>query len=84
MPQETVFKSQKDLDENKAAGLDNVSGKFLTDGATVLCKPVSQICKLPINYSILPSDCKIAKLKPLFKKCAKISPKIILPYPYSI
>ena len=76
MPQETVFKSQKDLHENKAAGLDNLSGKFLKDGATVLCKPVSQICKLSIYYSIFSSDCKIAKLKLLFKKCSKTAPKI--------
>ena len=28
------------MDENKAAGLDNLSGKFLKDGATVLAKPL--------------------------------------------
>ena len=54
----------QDLDENKAAGLDNLSGKFLKDGATVLAKPISQICNLSIKYSIFPSDCKMAKLKP--------------------
>ena len=79
---ETVLKLLQDLDENKAAGLDNLSGKFLKDGATVLAKPISQICNLSIKYSIFPSDCKIAKLKPLFKKGSKTDPKVIVLYPY--
>ena len=66
MSEETVLKFLQDLDESKAAGLDNLSGKFLKDGATVSVKPISQICSLSIKYSIFPSDCKIAKLKPLF------------------
>ena len=68
VPEETVLKLLQDLDENKAAGLDNLSGKFLKDGATVLAKPISQVCNLSIKYSIFPSDCKIVKLKPLFPK----------------
>ena len=59
------------MNEIKATSLDNLSGKFLKDGATVLAKPISQICNLSIKYSIFPSDCKIAKLKPLFKKGLK-------------
>ena len=80
--EETVLKHLQDLGENKAAGLDNLSGKFLKDGATVLAKPISQIFNLSIKYSICPSDCKIAKLKPLFKKVQKETPKIIVLYPY--
>ena len=41
------------MDENKTAGLDNLSGKFLKDGATVLAKPISRICNLSIKYSII-------------------------------
>ena len=63
MSEETVLKHLQDLDENKAAGLDNLSGKFLKDGATVLAKPISQICNLSIKYSIFLSDWKITKLK---------------------
>ena len=66
--EETVLKLLQDLDENKAAGLDNLSGKFLKDGGTVLAKAISQICDLSIKYSIFPSDCKIAKLKQSLKK----------------
>ena len=34
------------MDENKAVGLDNISGKFLKDGTTVLAKSISQICNI--------------------------------------
>ena len=55
--------------------LDNLSRAFLKDGTTVLAEPISQICNLSIKYSIFPSDCKIAKLKTLFKKCSKPAPQ---------
>ena len=67
------------MDENKAAGLDNLFVKFLKDGETVLAKPLSQICNLSINYLIFPSECKIAKLKQLFKKGLKSTPKTYPP-----
>ena len=80
--EDTMLKHLQDLDENKAAGLDNLSGKFLKDAATVLAKHISHICNLSIKYSIFPSNCKIAKLKTLFKKGSKTDPKIIFLYPY--
>ena len=46
---EAVLKLLNDLDENKAAGLDNLSGKVLKDGATVLAKLISQFCNLSKN-----------------------------------
>ena len=58
---ETVLKLVQDLDENKAAGLVNLSDKFLKDEATVLAKPIPQICNLSIKYSIFPFEHKIAK-----------------------
>ena len=41
----------------------------------LLAKPISQICNLSTKYSIFLFDCKIAKLKPLFKKSLKTDPK---------
>ena len=79
---ETLLKLLQDLYENKAVSFDNLSAKFLKDGATVLTKRISQICKFSIKYSIFPSGFKIAKLKPLFKKGSKTVPKIIFLYPY--
>ena len=60
---------------DKAAGIDNLSGKFLKDAANILAKPISEICNLSIKYSVFPTDCQIAKLKPLFKKGSKTLPK---------
>ena len=60
---------------DKAAGIDNLSGKFLKDAANILAKPISEICNLSIKYSIFPTDCQIAKLKPLFKKGSTKLPK---------
>ena len=73
--EDSVLKILKNMDENKAAGVDNLSGKFLKDEATILAKPLSQICNLSIKYSKFPNDCKIAKLKPLFKRGSKTDPK---------
>ena len=81
MSGETILKLLQDLDQNKAVGLDNLSGKFLKDGATVLAKPISQICNVSIKYSVFLSDCKIAILKPLFKKGSKTAPKSYRPIP---
>ena len=63
MFEETVLKHLKDLDENKAAGLDNLSGKYLKEGAAVLANPISQICNLSIKYSIFPFDCENSEIK---------------------
>ena len=45
-----------------------LSGKFLKEGTNILAKPISELCNLSIKYSLFPTDCQIAKLKPLFKK----------------
>ena len=78
--EDTVLKFLQDLGENKAAGLNDLSGKFSKDGATVLAKPISQVCNLSIKYSIFPSDCKIVKLKPLFPKGWKTAPQKLSSY----
>ena len=75
MSEETVLKFLQDLDENKAAGLDNLSGKSSKNGTTILTKTISEVCNLSIKYSIFLSYCKIAKLKPLFEKVSKPAPR---------
>ena len=64
----SVLKLLKNVEVNKAAGMDNISGRFLKDGADILAIPVTQICNLSNNY-------KLAKLKPLYKKGSKTDPK---------
>ena len=53
---------------NKAAGIDDFNGRFLKDGADILTIPITQICNLSIKFSQFPEDCKVAKLKTLYKK----------------
>ena len=52
----------------KAAGIDNLSVKFLKEGARVLVRPISRLCNFSIKLNSFPRSCKIAKVKPLFLK----------------
>ena len=72
---EHILEILQTMDPNKAAGIDEISGKFLKDGSEILAKPISQICNLSIKKSKFPSQCKIAKVTPLFKKGSKTDPK---------
>ena len=55
--------------------MDEISPKFLKDGAEVLTKPICDIINLPIKLSTLPDKRKIANLIPLFKWGLKTDPK---------
>ena len=50
--EDLVLKLLKDINIDKAAGIDNLSGKFLKDAANILAKPISEICNLSIKYSV--------------------------------
>ena len=63
------------LDTSKAAGIDQIPAEFLRDGAEVLALPLGNIINLSIKLSTFPEECKIAKLKPIFKKGERIHPK---------
>ena len=70
----SVLKILKNIDENKAAGLDSMSGKFLKDAATILIKPLSQICNLSIQYSTFPNH--------YLRGVHRLILKTTVPYPY--
>ena len=53
---------------SKPAGIDNLSGRFLKDGAKVFSKPISDLYNLSITSEKFPDPCKVAKLKALYKK----------------
>ena len=72
--EDIVLKLLRNIDISKAAALDNVPGRFLKDGAVILAKPVTEICNLSIKSKIFPDPCKLAKLKPIFKKGSRIDP----------
>ena len=73
--EDSIFKQLISINSNKAAGMDNISGKFLKEGAKFLALPLSQICNLSIKLSVFPNECKLAKLKPLYKKGSRTVPK---------
>ena len=75
----TISNLLKSCNVNKAAGIDNVSGRFLKDGADVLGIPITQICNLSIKLSHFPKECKVAKLKPFYEKGTKTDPKHFRP-----
>ena len=59
------------IDISKAAAIDTISGRFLKDGANIPSIPIGKICNISISSELFPSYCKIAKLKPLYKKGSK-------------
>ena len=72
---ETVKKILACLDESKTPGLDGISSKFLRDSAEVLALPLCNLGNLSLKHSLFPDQCKVTKLKPLFKKDSKSNPK---------
>ena len=67
-PKNTILTIFKNTEVYKAAGLDNLSGRFLKDGAKVLAKPLTDLFNLSITSGKLPDSCKLAKLKARYKK----------------
>ena len=73
--EEMVLALLQNIDISKDVGLDNLGGRLLKDGATELSLHVTQLINLSIKSSVFPEQCKIAKLKPLFKKGSALVPK---------
>ena len=66
-----LFKLLKNVEVAKAAEIDQISGKFLKDGARIWANPISELCNVSMTLGSFPDACKIAKVKPLFKKGSK-------------
>ena len=47
--EEEILKLLTDSNPEKAAGIDNLSGRFLKDGAVVLALPISKSCNLSMK-----------------------------------
>ena len=53
-------------------GMDQITTKFLKEGADVLAYPLAQMTNLYVKMHVFPKEQrKITKLKPLFKKGSK-------------
>lgn len=59
------------LDVSKATGQDGISARFLKDSSDVIVTPMSYIINLSLELSEVPSDFKVAKVIPLYKKGEK-------------
>ena len=75
--EEKVFKIIKNIEISKASSIDKLPERFLKDGAKILSKPINEICNLSISHGIFPNACKVAKLKPIFRKGKKLTHLII-------
>ena len=73
---EDVKKILLSLDTSKAAGIDQIPAKW-----EVLALPLGNIVNLSIKLSAFPEECKIAKLKPTFKKVQGLIPKTTVLFP---
>ena len=56
---------------NKATGLDNLPAKFVKDSTSIITKPLTHVINVSINSGCIPSDLKMARVVPLFKKKSK-------------
>ena len=56
---------------------------MLKDGAEILAEPVSQIVNMSLG-SKFPEGCKIAKLRPIFKKGKNTEPKNYRPVSFCL
>ena len=66
-----VYKKLKDVNERKAAGLDKIPYKFLKIAAVIVAPSLTQIFNKIISTGIFPTDWKLAKVTPIFKKGKK-------------
>ena len=72
---ESIKKILACLESSKAHGFDEISSNFFKDGAEVLALPLCSVVNLSIKQSLFPDQCKITKLRPLFKKVSKFDSK---------
>ena len=72
--QKKVLEVLQFIDISKVAGINKDSGRILKDGLDILAKPIAKICIISISSELIPSNCKIAELKPLYKKGSKTNP----------
>ena len=68
LSENTILNILKNTNVSKAAGLYNLYGRFLKDGAEVFAKHITDLCNLSIISRKFPDSGKIAELKPIYKK----------------
>ena len=66
-----VTRLLKNVNSNKATGLDGITGKILKLAADILAPSLTKIFNQSLNHGIYPDDWKIAKVVPVFKNGAR-------------
>ena len=72
---EKILNCLKGFNPSKAAGIDNLSDKFLKDATDISGRPISELHNLSIKLNSFPRSFKITKVKLLFKKGSKTDPQ---------
>ena len=67
-----VLKQLRNLNPRKSTGIDEISAKFLKDGANEIKTVITHIINLSIDTGIVPDELKFAKVKPLYKKNSRL------------
>ena len=63
--EDVVYKEPCGINASKSTGLDEIPGRFIKDGATLLKKPITSIINQSIMSGIVPTSMKQARVKPL-------------------
>lgn len=71
---ETVSKLLASIDERKAVGLDNLPNRLLKISSDIIAPSLTSIFHRSITTGIFPTEWKIAKVTPVFKKGEKYDP----------
>ena len=74
-----ILKILKEFKTNKTMTIDNLAGRFLKHGSKTLCSPIVKILNLSIKLASFSDKCKVAKIKPFFKKDLTTDPKNFSP-----
>ena len=69
-----VFKIILKTEISKDAGIDKLSRRSLLDAAEILLRPICEVNNFSISRGVSPDACKIAKVKPIYKKGKKSAP----------
>ena len=65
----------KKIDEKKATGLDKIPSKLLKMAASIVAPSLTDVFTKSILTGIYPTEWKLARAAPIFKKRLKIRPK---------
>ena len=69
----SILRVLKEFKTQKLTRIDNLAGRILEDNLKTLCTPIAKICKFSIKLASFANECKVGKVKPLYKKVSKLT-----------